>query len=339
MSEALSGLDMAWEQVVAVRTQNHTKYHPSAEAGAMSQLAQALYDERRYEEAYEVSGQVIELARRFPNRRDILQSHFAMWLRLGEGREEQADAESAPNRDPRSLLLEARMAYSEALRVNALGGEPEPSRAEEARKRVEALGQRLGIPPDRPAAMMSGPGPHAVETITVVAYTFPAVKAALAAASGFVAVKILGPFVEEWAKKIGEKLGESTVRSLGRLRARRADPHKIHAPAELEASLPGAHSPTTIILPQPLSDPAKLALIDLDPTDNAVCGQTLYWSETENAWLSRQNWFAAFKSRHPEFTVENNGLFVSWTDNSGPHTLSSESLTWMMAYLEAHFGC
>lgn len=337
MNEALSGLDTAWEQVVAVRAQNHTKYHTSAEARALSLLAQALYDERRYEEAYEVSGQVIDLAERYPKRRDILQLHFEMWLRLGERREKQADEESAPNHDPRPLLLEARMAYSEALRVNTLGGEPEPSGAGEARRRVEALGQRLGIPPDRAAAMMSGPGPHAVETITVVTYTFPAVKAAVAAASGFVAVKILGPFVEEWAKKIGEELGESTVRSLGRLRARRADPSKIHAAAELEASLPGAHSPTTIILPQPLSDPAKLALIDLDPTDNAVCGQTLHWSEIESAWLSRQNWFAAFKSRHPEFTVENNGLSVSWTDESGPHTLSSESLTWMMAYLEAHF--
>jgi hypothetical protein len=210
--------------------------------------------------------------------------------------------------------------------VNALGGGPELSGVEEASRRVEALGRRLGIPQDKPAAMASGPQ-HVVETITVVPYAFPAIKAAVAAASGFVAVKILGPFVEEWAKKIGEKLGESTVRALGRLRATRADTGTTHGVAELEASLPSAHSPTTLILPQPLSDAAKLALIDLDPTDNAVRGQTLYWSETEGAWLSRQNWFAAFKTRHPEFTVEKNGLSVSWTDKGGPHALSSGSLT------------
>jgi hypothetical protein len=212
------------------------------------------------------------------------------------------------------------------MALDALGEGPESSR-EKAWQRVEAMDQwllslRRGEPRGERYAAWSAE--HLAAAITV-------------ATSGFLAVKMLGPFVEEWAKKLGEHLGESTIRALGRIRASRTNDRTTHETAMLEASLPGAFGPTVLVFQHPLSDPAKLAILDLDPADKAVCGQTLYWSETAGAWLSYQDWFTAFRTRHPEFEVEKGGRFVSWADKDGPHTLSSESLTWMMAYLEAQF--
>jgi hypothetical protein len=184
------------------------------------------------------------------------------------------------------------------------------------------LSLRRGERPGESYADAACHGEHLVAAITV-------------ATSGFLAVKMLGPFVEEWAKILGKHLGESTIRTLGRIRADRTNDRTTHETAMLEASLPG--SPTILVFQHPLSDPAKQAILDLDPADKAVCGQTLYWSETAGAWLSFQDWFAAFRTGHPEFKVEKGGRLVSWADKDGPHTLSSESLTWMMAYLETRF--
>ncbi|MCX4400129.1 hypothetical protein OG887_42885 (plasmid) [Streptomyces sp. NBC_00053] len=110
---------------------------------------------------------------------------------------------------------------------------------------------------------------------------------------GFLAVKVLGPFLEEWATKLGEQFGESTVRVLGRIRLRRSS-RSDNAQGELEAAVPdphgryGPHPATTLVIPSQLSDAARLAILDLDPADDAVRGASLYWVERRGAWISEQ---------------------------------------------------
>lgn len=175
-------------QVVAARAQDDT----SAEARALSLLERALYEEGRGEEAPEIGRQVIDRARRYPDGREILQSRFETWMRYGVRLEEDADGGSF------YLLELAHDAYCQALAaLDALADAPE-SLKEEARTRAKALSLR------QPAYSL--PGGEVAETVVV----------------GFLAVKVLGPFLEEWARKLGEQFGESTVRALGRIRVRLA---------------------------------------------------------------------------------------------------------------------
>jgi hypothetical protein len=325
MSEALSDLDMAWEQVVAARAHDDM----GAEARMLSLLEQALYDEGRGAEADEVGRQMIDLARRCSDGREILHSRFEMWMRRGARLEKQAAvSESFHHGVDLYLLKAAHDAYFHALMAfNALADRPEPLR-EEVRQRVDAMDERIFRREDElrrsgPLAMESGP--ELAETVI----------------AGFLAVKVLGPFLEEWARTLGKQFGESTVRALERIQIRHLDLIRPKGArmdgTKLEASVPGIPTPTTLVLPRPLSDSAKLAIIDLDPAEAAVRGQTLCWSESEVAWLSLQEWFTAFRNRHPEVTVSDSGQSASWSDEDGPHTVSSKSLLWMIGYLEAQF--
>jgi hypothetical protein len=79
---------MAWEKTAAAREQDDQ----SAEARALSQLEQALYQEGRDREAYEIGSQAIALGRRCPDGREILQSRFEAWMRLGARLEELEEA-------------------------------------------------------------------------------------------------------------------------------------------------------------------------------------------------------------------------------------------------------
>ena len=42
-----------------------------------------------------------------------------------------------------------------------------------------------------------------------------------------------------------------------------------------------------IVLPPDLSDDAREAFIDLDPTADAIRGRTLYWDQEQRTWISR----------------------------------------------------
>ena len=98
---------------------------------------------------------------------------------------------------------------------------------------------------------------------------------------GFLAVKFLGPFLEAFAGRIGEQLGESAVRALGRIRVTRR--HGANS-RNLEINDPDTGIPTVVVLPEDFTEEAQLALIDLDVTAEEVRGTTLRWNPDTAAW-------------------------------------------------------
>jgi hypothetical protein len=112
---------------------------------------------------------------------------------------------------------------------------------------------------------------------------------------GFLVVKALGPFVEEWAKELGKQFGESTVAALKRFKFKREmwcwskNRHVEEGEeGELQVSVPGSEE-TVFVIEGPLTDAAKLALIDLDLTDPAIRGQRLYWHADDGVWRPKED--------------------------------------------------
>ncbi|MFI2762328.1 hypothetical protein ACH5A3_26235 [Streptomyces echinatus] len=99
-------------------------------------------------------------------------------------------------------------------------------------------------------------------------------------AVGFIALKVLGPFVEAFATKLGEQLGESVGRALGRITLFRWAGWLRH----LGVEVPNSRVWTRLELPEDLTEEARLALIDLDPTADEVRGRLLHWDETTKTW-------------------------------------------------------
>jgi hypothetical protein len=103
-------------------------------------------------------------------------------------------------------------------------------------------------------------------------------------AVGFAALKVLGPFAEAFASKLGERLGESTAQAVSRIRllARRHD-HRGEPHGGMLAVRTGDEL-TMVVLPAELADDARLALIDIDPTVDGVRGAVLHWDPVAGAW-------------------------------------------------------
>jgi len=99
-------------------------------------------------------------------------------------------------------------------------------------------------------------------------------------ACGYVVVKFLGPFVEAFAKKLGERLGETTATAIGRLRLLR---HHKHGRVELDVLTPDA-PPTTLVLPADFDDVARLAAIELDVGADGIRGAELHWDAASGRW-------------------------------------------------------
>jgi tetratricopeptide (TPR) repeat protein len=97
--------------------------------------------------------------------------------------------------------------------------------------------------------------------------------------TGYVAVKLIGPFLQAFAAKLGERLGESTSRAIGRLRVLR---DRSTGRTELDVMTSGT---TTLVLPGRMTDEARLAFLDLDMTDPGLQGATLRWDEQAGKWL------------------------------------------------------
>jgi len=92
--------------------------------------------------------------------------------------------------------------------------------------------------------------------------------------ASIVAVKALGPFLEAFSKKLGERLGETTSEALSRIRFRR----------HIDVDTPGATTPTTLQIPDDFTDEAKIAALDLDLTAPEVRGSTLRWNPDTGSW-------------------------------------------------------
>jgi len=99
-------------------------------------------------------------------------------------------------------------------------------------------------------------------------------------AFGYVAVKFLGPFVETFATKLGERLGESAVAAAGRLRLLWS--HRSGR-RDLDVLTPDSQR-TTLVLPEDFDDDARLAAIELDINADGVRGSELYWDAAKGSW-------------------------------------------------------
>ncbi|MFJ5035440.1 hypothetical protein ACIQB5_47230 [Streptomyces sp. NPDC088560] len=284
MSESVFDIDTAWARLVDARTRGDVQERTLA----FYALAQALYETGRHVEADQLDWDAYALAKVSSSSRELSVTLFEMMTERGMYLAHSAGVAvagsdhhgGASGNDPqfvvvaeeeRGRLLDcAGRAFSRAQQA-IWGREDVP----EAWKR-EADARLWAVRPPQessaPSAPMASPSVEPAAEQVVV---------------GYLVVKALGPFLEEWAKKLGEQLGESTVRALGRIRLRR---HVESPESELEARLPDTSSPTTLILPEHLSETARLALIDLDPVGETVRGRTLYWSETEQRWLSAEDY-------------------------------------------------
>lgn len=289
MYESSSGIDDAWERVVQARAQSN----PSAEALALSLLAQALHEDGRTAEAFEVGKQGAELTRSCPDSREILLSRFRALTAHGA----KLELAAGPKRYDRPAqerqrwhrqLSKARHAYDGAYSALMELGDAPQELIDEAQQRLAAgrpeEARRGGTHPGGNNNLRS-PAPVRPQLPSLP--SLPSLSAVEAIFVGFVAVKVLGPFLEEWAKKLGEQLGESTVRALGRIRLRRRS-RSDSAGGELDVDIPDAPAPTTLVIPRQLSDEARLAILDLDPSDDAIRGAKLHWIAMRRMWIPEQ---------------------------------------------------
>ncbi|MEV6008954.1 hypothetical protein AB0M29_19320 [Streptomyces sp. NPDC051976] len=312
MSESVFDIDTAWARLVDARTRGDVQERTLA----FYSLAQALYETGRHAEADQLDWDAYALAKVSSSSRELSVALFEMMTERGVYLAHSAGVTvagsdhhcGASGNDPqfvvvteeeRVRLLDCAGTAFDRAEQAIWGREDVP----EAWKR-EADARLGAVRPPRETSASSTP------------MAFPSMEpAAEQVVVGYLVVKALGPFLEEWAKKLGEQLGESTVRALGRIRLRR---HVRSPESELETRLPDTSSPTTLILPEHLSETARLALIDLDPVGEAVRGRTLYWSETEQRWLPaddytgqhldgweiRHTWDVPRRNDHPLHTYD-----------------------------------
>ncbi|MFF4098811.1 hypothetical protein [Streptomyces sp. NPDC001903] len=100
-------------------------------------------------------------------------------------------------------------------------------------------------------------------------------------AAGFLAVKMLGPFLETFATKLGERFGESASEALGRIRVTR---RRNGSSRNLEIEDPETATPTVLVLPEEFTEEARLAVIELDVTTEQIRGATLRWNPASATW-------------------------------------------------------
>lgn len=105
--------------------------------------------------------------------------------------------------------------------------------------------------------------------------TDPTTVAAIVAASAS-----LTPFISAFMNRLGERLGDAvSFRWIWKVvRAGTVTGGKLAVTDDTAAP------PLTIVIDKDLSDDARLALIELDPTATELRGKTLIWVEQERRW-------------------------------------------------------
>jgi len=123
--------------------------------------------------------------------------------------------------------------------------------------------------PDKPVGPINGPpgipGPEVIGEVI----------------AGYLAIKTLGPFLQAFATKLGEQLGETTGRAIARLYLRRRP--RARDQVEVEAG-----TKTIVVLPDPFTDNEREAFIDIDVTDPHIRGKTLRWDEDQGKFLPEE---------------------------------------------------
>lgn len=102
----------------------------------------------------------------------------------------------------------------------------------------------------------------------------------LVAELAIAAAVTIGPFLTAFCTELGKRFGGTTADWAVRVRTRRTPGSAGAARIEI-----AAFGKITIVeITEPLTDDAKLALLDLDIRDAAYCGQTLRWNPKSGVW-------------------------------------------------------
>jgi hypothetical protein len=278
MAEFVSNLDVVWRQVEEARCRDDR----SAEAVALALAGHALFACDRSDEGDLVVRDAAELARRHNTFAEIRRAQAAaLQDRAGElekiedrspaSRSERRHEPSAAARRRNAALRVAGQAYHLCyLTYVDLG---DAAAAEQAYVKREMVLWRGGasarplfqamygwdtVERAETAAMALELGPSEVETVV----------------AGFFALKVVGPFLEEFAKKIGQQFGETTLHALRRIRLRSRDKRS----QELEVCS------ITLVLPPQLSEEAERGILEIDLTDPAYHGAILHWDPDSKIW-------------------------------------------------------
>jgi hypothetical protein len=103
-------------------------------------------------------------------------------------------------------------------------------------------------------------------------------------AAGFLALRVLGPFAEAFASKLGERTGESVASAVSKIRLFRR-----RRPSRDEFVIRHSNASTFVVLPAAMTDDARLALIDLDLTQAGIIGKILHWDAVSATWRPFDN--------------------------------------------------
>jgi hypothetical protein len=98
---------------------------------------------------------------------------------------------------------------------------------------------------------------------------------------GAAALWFLGKLADAYVSRLADRLVESTFKAAARISLRRRRHERYRVSIEVPEGI------TVIVLPPDLSDDAKEAFIDLDPTATEIRGKTLYWDEEHCVWVPR----------------------------------------------------
>jgi hypothetical protein len=110
-----------------------------------------------------------------------------------------------------------------------------------------------------------------------------------ATAETLVLATTLGPFVTAFSAELGKRLGGSTAEWAARMRLRK---HQ-ETTADLVVSGPDEY-PTTIELLEDFPDDARLALLDLDITNDEVRGHRIKWNRQRGTWVTDDPFITTF---------------------------------------------
>jgi len=257
MADLQFELDAVWRDLVHARRAANKAF----EALAMTRLAQALVEARRGEEAALIYEESESLS---PDRDTRI-----------------AQARLLMNRADQLLGFVESRRSPDGIDISFF--DPDRGFARFAYLRAEQTFRELGLDEDAQQAALRCPA----RTPVVLNRIMPDFEVL---ASGFVAIKLVGPFLEAFAKKLGDQLGETTARALGRIKLRAPIPPRVEdvdhpyeeSRQQLMVRLPD--SSVLIEVGERLSDEAILALVDLDLVARENKGRLLRWNATDNMW-------------------------------------------------------
>jgi hypothetical protein len=100
-------------------------------------------------------------------------------------------------------------------------------------------------------------------------------------AGGAATLWFLGKFADAYISKLADRLADSTVDAAARFKHKKKGGENF-----ITIRVPGGT--TTILLPEPFSEEARLAFIDLDPSVDGIRGKTLHWNSEKHAWVASE---------------------------------------------------